>query len=132
MSFLRHVRLKGIILIHKSSGHMEFQSLLKFVRMSDKKVRDLTRTLRGRNADEAVQLLKFVSRKSARLVEKVLSSAIANAVCQGVKREDLTIKNAVTEQGVAFKRFIAVSRGSAHPIKKRTSHIKIVLTDNLK
>lgn len=113
-------------------NNMEFRSSLKFVRMSDKKVRDLTRTLCGRGADEAVQLLKFVPRKSARFVEKVLSSAIANAVCQGIKREDLTVKNVVTEQGVAFKRFVAVSRGSAHPIKKRTSHIKVVLTDNLK
>ena len=100
--------------------------------MSEKKVREITRILRGRNADEATQLLKFIPRKSARLVEKTLSSAIANATCQGVRRESLVIKEAVTEQGVAFKRFIPASRGSAHPIRKRTSHIRIVLTDNLK
>ena len=111
---------------------MEFRSLMKFVRMSEKKVREITRVLRGRNADEAAQLLKFIPRKSARLVEKTLSSAIANATCQGVRRENLVIKEAVTEQGVAFKRFIPASRGSAHPIRKRTSHIRIVLTDNLK
>ena len=109
---------------------MEFRSLMKFVRMSEKKVREITRVLRGRNADEAAQLLKFIPRKSARLVEKTLSSAIANATCQGVRRENLVIKEAVTEQGVAFKRFIPASRGSAHPIRKRTSHIRIVLTDN--
>lgn len=110
---------------------MEFRALTKFVRMSDKKVREVTRVLRGRKADEAVQMLKFVPRKSARLVEKTLSSAIANAERQGIRKEVLTIKAAVTEQGVSFRRFIPASRGSAHPIRKRTSHIRIVLTDNL-
>jgi large subunit ribosomal protein L22 len=110
---------------------MEVRALSKYVHMSDKKVRDVTRVIAGKNANEAVQLLKFIPRKSARFVEKTLSSAIANAVCRGIRSEVLTIKEAVTEQGVAFKRFIPASRGSAHPIKKRTSHIKIVLTDHL-
>ena len=97
--------------------------------MSEKKVREITRVLRGRNAEEAVQLLRFVPRKSARLVEKTLVSAIANASCSGVRKESLFVKEAITQQGVAFKRFIPVSRGSAHPIRKRTSHIKIVLEE---
>jgi large subunit ribosomal protein L22 len=111
---------------------MEIRALTKYVRMSDKKVRDITRVIVGRNANEAVQFLKFIPRKSAHFVEKTLSSAIANAVCRGVRSENLVVKEAVTEQGVAFKRSIPASRGSAHPIKKRTSHIRIVLTDNLK
>jgi large subunit ribosomal protein L22 len=110
---------------------MEVRALSKYVRMSDKKVRDMTRVIMGRNASEAVQLLKFIPRKSARFVEKTLSSAIANALCKGVRAENLTVKEASAEQGVAFKRFIPASRGSAHPIRKRTSHIKIILTDHL-
>ena len=108
---------------------MEFYSVSKFVRMSEKKVREITRVLRGRGAEEAVQLLKFVPRKSARLVEKTLVSAIANASCGGARKENLFIKEAITQQGIAFKRFMPVSRGSAHPIRKRTSHIKIVLVE---
>ncbi|MDR0590283.1 MAG: 50S ribosomal protein L22 [Puniceicoccales bacterium] len=108
---------------------MEVRALTKYVRMSDKKVRDVARVIVGKNANEAVQLLKFVPRKSARLVGKTLSSAIANAVCRGMNAEILVVKEALAEQGVAFKRFIPASRGSAHPIRKRTSHIKIVLTD---
>jgi large subunit ribosomal protein L22 len=108
---------------------MEVRALTKYVRMSDKKVRDVARVIVGKNAHEAVQLLKFVPRKSARLVGKTLSSAIANAVCRGLNAEILVVKEALAEQGVAFKRFIPASRGSAHPIRKRTSHIKIVLTD---
>jgi large subunit ribosomal protein L22 len=108
---------------------MEVRALTKYVRMSDKKVRDVARVIVGKSAQEAVQLLKFVPRKSARLVGKTLSSAIANAVCRGMNAEILVVKEALAEQGVAFKRFIPASRGSAHPIRKRTSHIKIVLTD---
>jgi large subunit ribosomal protein L22 len=110
---------------------MEIRASAKYVRMSDKKVRDVTRVIVGKRANEAVQLLKFIPRKSARFVGKTLSSAIANAVCKGVDAETLTVKEALAEQGVAFKRFIPASRGSAHPIRKRTSHIKIVLTDYL-
>jgi large subunit ribosomal protein L22 len=110
---------------------MEVRALTKYVRMSDKKVRDVTRVIMGRQANEAVQLLRFIPRKSARLVEKTLSSAIANAVCKGVRSELLTVKEAAAEKGTVFKRFMPASRGSAHAIRKRTSHIRIVLTDHL-
>jgi large subunit ribosomal protein L22 len=108
---------------------MEVRALTKYVRMSDKKVRDVARVIVGKSAQEAVQLLRFVPRKSAHLVGKTLSSAIANAVCRGMNAEILVVKEALAEHGIAFKRFIPASRGSAHPIRKRTSHIKIVLTD---
>ena len=108
---------------------MEVKAISKYVRMSDKKIRDMTRIIVGRNAREAVQLLKFIPRKSARFVEKTLSSAMANALCKGIRAEKLRVKEASAEQGTIFRRFIPVSRGSAHPIRKRTSHVKIILTD---
>ncbi|MDR2806654.1 MAG: 50S ribosomal protein L22 [Puniceicoccales bacterium] len=109
---------------------MEAKALSKYVHISPKKVQDVARTIVGKNAEEALQLLKFIPRKSARFIGKTLMSAIANAVCRGMHSDGLKIKEALAEQGGVFKRFIPVSRGSAHPIRKRTSHIKIILTDN--
>ncbi|MDR1435480.1 MAG: 50S ribosomal protein L22 [Puniceicoccales bacterium] len=111
---------------------MEVRASSKYVRMSDKKVRDITRVIAGKNAEEALQFLKFIPKKSARFVAKTLASAIANAFCKGVNTEVLVIKEVIAEQGIALKRSVPASRGSAHPIRKRTSHIKIILTDNLK
>jgi large subunit ribosomal protein L22 len=110
---------------------MEIRALTKYVRMSDKKVRDVARVIVGKNANEAVQFLKFIPRKSARFLGKTLASALANAACKGVDVGTLFVKEAWAEQGVASRRFIPASRGSAHPIRKRTSHIRIVLTDYL-
>ncbi|MDR2201019.1 MAG: 50S ribosomal protein L22 [Puniceicoccales bacterium] len=110
---------------------MEIRALSKYVRMSPKKVHDVARVIAGRNAEEALQLLRFIPKKSARFVAKTLASAIANAVVKGVRSDRLRVREAVAEQGIVFKRFIAASKGSAHPIRKRTSHIRIVLTDHL-
>lgn len=109
---------------------MEVKALTKFARMSDKKVREIAREIQGLNAAEALEILKLVPRKSARLVAKTLASAIANAENNnGLSAANLTIKSARVDQGVAFKRFRPVARGSAHPYKKRTSHILVVLSD---
>lgn len=109
---------------------MEIKAITKFARMSDKKVRQIVREIQGKNAAEARDILKLVPRKSAKLVLKTLASAIANAENNNnLAAENLTIKSAVVNQGVAFRRFRPVARGSAHPYKKRTSHITIVLSD---
>lgn len=110
---------------------MEVRAVTKYVRMSCKKMHDMARILVGRNAEEALQMLAFIPRKSARFVAKTLKSAIENASNKGMNSSALVVKEAMIEQGVSFKRFIAASRGSAHPIRKRTSHVKIILTDNL-
>ena len=109
---------------------MEVKALTKFARMSDKKVREVARQIQGRNAAEALEILNLVPRKSAALLAKTLTSAIANAENNnGASAAALTVKSAVVNQGIAFKRFRPVARGSAHPIRKRTSHITIVLSD---
>ena len=109
---------------------MEVKSLTKFARMSDKKVREIAREIQGLNAAEALEILKLVPRKSARLVAKTLASAIANAENNnGLSAANLKIKSAIVNQGVAFKRLRPVARGSAHPIRKRTSHILVILSD---
>ena len=109
---------------------MEVKSLTKFARMSDKKVREIAREVQGRNAAEALEVLKLVPRKSARLVAKTLARANANAENNnGLSAADSKIKRAIDKQAVAFRRFRPVARGSAHPIRKRTSHILIILSD---
>lgn len=109
---------------------MEVKALTKFARMSDKKVREVARQIQGRNAAEALEVLRLVPRKSAALLAKTLASAIANAENNnGASAAALKVKSAIVNQGIAFKRFRAVARGSAHPFRKRTSHITIVLSD---
>ncbi|MGF1530652.1 MAG: 50S ribosomal protein L22 [Puniceicoccaceae bacterium] len=109
---------------------MEIQAYTKFNRMSPKKVREVAREIQGRNAAEALELLRFIPRKSARLLHKTLKSAIANAENNNnLVADSLVIRQSIVEEGPALKRFRPVAKGSAHPFKKRMSHIRIVLSD---
>jgi large subunit ribosomal protein L22 len=109
---------------------MEVRAYTKHARMSPKKVREVARAIQGMNAVEALNTLKFVPRKSARLLEKTLKSAIANAENNhDLDGDSLTIHRAIIQEGPAFKRFRPAARGSAHPYKKRTSHIEIILSE---
>lgn len=110
---------------------MEVQAILKNFRMSPQKAREVVRQVQGLPADQAMAVLQVVPRKSARAVAKTLASAIANAEHNhGLKRENLFVKYAFAQTGGQFKRFQPKARGSAGPIIKRNSHIKIVLSDN--
>lgn len=98
--------------------------------MSPAKVGQVTRLIQGLSASRALELLRFIPRKSARLVEKTLKSAIANATNNArVAADTLRVKEAVANEGPRLKRWQPKARGSAGPILKRTSHIRIVLTD---
>jgi|TARA_E500000178_G_C16340467_1_gene453008 large subunit ribosomal protein L22 len=109
---------------------MQVKAYTKYARMSPQKVRKVARAIQGRNAAEALEMLNLIPRKSARLIGKTLKSAIANAENNNNLSSDaLKIESAIIEQGPAFKRFRPAARGSAHPYKKSTSHIRIVLTD---
>jgi large subunit ribosomal protein L22 len=111
---------------------MEVQAVTKYVRMSPKKVREVALEIQGKRATSALSLLKVVPRKSARLIAKTLQSAIANAENNNnLSSDSLFISRALVEAGPVLKRFRAGARGSAKPIRKRTSHIRIILSDNL-
>lgn len=110
---------------------MEIQAVTKYVRMSPKKVREVALEIQGQKATEALSLLQFIPRKSARLIAKTLKSAVANAENNNnLSSDSLVISRALVEAGPVLKRFRAGARGSAKPIRKRTSHIRIILTDN--
>lgn len=109
---------------------MEVYALTKYARMSPKKVREVARVIKGRPSSEAMELLRYIPRKSAALIRSTLQSAIANAENNfNLSGDDLLVKNCIVNEGPTFKRFQPVARGSAHPIRKRTSHIKVILEE---
>jgi large subunit ribosomal protein L22 len=109
---------------------MDVHAIAKFVRMSPRKVRLVTGMLRGLNVADARTQLAFLPKAAALPVLKVLNSAAANAVNNfKLDEASLKIKAATADQGPALKRWRARAMGRAAPIKKRTSHITIVLTD---
>jgi large subunit ribosomal protein L22 len=111
---------------------MQVTSTYRFARISAFKAREVTRQIQGRSASDALDLLAFSPKKAAVLVKKTLKSAIANAENNAeLKVDTLLVKEAVIGEGPTFKRFRARARGSASSLRKRTSHIRIVLSDDL-
>jgi large subunit ribosomal protein L22 len=109
---------------------MEVFALTRNARMSPKKVREVARTIQGRTANDAVEYLTLIPRKSARLIVKTLKSAIANAENNNnLAADSLTVKSAIVENGPVLKRFKAGAKGTAMPRRKKMSHIRIVLSD---
>jgi large subunit ribosomal protein L22 len=83
-------------------------------------------------AADALSILRFTPKKAAALISKTLKSAIANAENNNNLRvENLVVQEAVVGEGPTLKRFVPKARGSAGPIRKRTSHIRITLTDEI-
>jgi large subunit ribosomal protein L22 len=109
---------------------MDVHAIARYIRMSPRKVRLVTGLLPGLKIDAARTQLAFLPKAAALPVLKVLNSAAANAVNNfKLDEASLTIKAAMADQGPALKRWRARAMGRAAPIKKRTSHITIVLTD---
>lgn len=111
---------------------MQIKSIYRGARISAFKAREVTREIQGLPVAAALDLLAFTPRKAAALVAKTLKSAVANAENNNNLRADkLVVQEAVVGEGPTFKRFQPKARGSAGPIRKRTSHIRIVLTDEI-
>lgn len=111
---------------------MQVKSIYRNARISAFKAREVTREIQGLPATDALDLLRFVPKKAAGLIFKTLSSAIANAENNNnLNVANLVVQEAVVGEGPTFKRFQPKARGSAGPIRKRTSHIRIVLTDEV-
>jgi large subunit ribosomal protein L22 len=109
---------------------MEVRSIYKYARISPFKVREITREIQGLPVSAALDVLAFTPKKAAFLINKTLKSAIANAENNAnLKADGLVVKEAVVGEGPTFKRMATRARGSGARILKRTSHIRIVLTD---
>ena len=104
------------------------KAIANHIRISPKKANLVAGLVRNKNAVEALNILKFTPKKGAKLIYKVLHSAMANAENNfKQKREDLIIKEIIVTQGRTLKRSVPISRGRVHPILKRTSHITVTV-----
>ncbi len=109
---------------------MEFKAIHRFCDMNARKIRPYAALIRGRRVDEAMELLRFLPNRSARLLEAVIKSALGNAEDKGVRRiDDLIVSESRVDGGPIMKRIQPRARGTAYPIKKRLSHIHIRLND---
>ena len=111
---------------------MEVRSIYRYARISPFKVREVTREIQGLPVSAALDVLAFTPKKAAFLISKTLKSAVANAENNANLRVDgLVVKEAVVGEGPTMKRMMARARGSGSRILKRTSHIRIVLSDEI-
>jgi large subunit ribosomal protein L22 len=109
---------------------VESRASLKFARISARKVKIVIDLIRGKKVDEALAILKYTPKAASPLVEKILKSAIANAENNHNMKSDLLyIAEVYANQGPTMKRIRAATQGRANRIRKRTSHIEIVLKE---
>src|SRR6185503_19221034 len=107
---------------------MAYEAVHRFARISARKVRPLADLIRGKHADEALDLLRYQPQRGARLLEKVLRSALGNAEDRRAPNvADLVVVDARVDSGPMFKRIRPRARGMAFMIKKRMSHIHIAV-----
>lgn len=109
---------------------MEAKAIAKNIRMSADKSRLVINLIRGKKVDEAMSILKNMNNKSARVIEKVLTSAVANAENNhNMKKEKLYVSKAYINEGPVIKRMIMDSRGHTGRNDRRTSHVTIVVSE---
>lgn len=108
----------------------DYTATHRFARISVRKVRPLLDLIRGKYADDALDILKYMPHRGARMVEQVLKSAMANAEDKGYRNAgDLVVSDARGDGGPMFKRLMPRARGMAYLIRRRSAHIAIGLVD---
>src|SRR2546423_1893048 len=111
---------------------MEVRAIYRYAKISPFKAREITREIQGLPVSAALDVVAYSPKKAAALIGKTLKSAVANAENNAnLKVDGLVVKEAVVGEGPTLKRIMARARGSASGILKRTSHIRIVLTDEI-
>ena len=109
---------------------MEVRAVAKYVRISPRKARLMMDQIRGKRAEEALNVLAFSPQKSAFLLRKLLNSAVANASENaGLDVDNLYVKRLFADEGPTLKRFRPRAMGRATRIRKRTSHLTVVLDE---
>ena len=111
---------------------MEVRSTYRYAKISAFKVREVTREIQGLPVSAALDIVAFSPKKAAGLINKTLKSAVANAENNANLRVDgLVVKEATVGEGPTMKRMMPRARGSGSRILKRSSHIRIILTDEI-
>ena len=111
---------------------MQAKAISRYVRISPRKAGQAADLIRGKAVEEAFNILQFTPKKAARLVERTLRSAVANAINNeedSVNEEDLHVKEVYVNGAIAYKRLRPMPRGAAGQIRKRCSHITLVVSD---
>jgi large subunit ribosomal protein L22 len=112
---------------------MEARAIARYVRRSPRKVRQVVDLIRGKQVDQALNILHFSPKAAAKPIEKTIRSAVANILnnegASKVEPEQLLIKEAHVDKGFAFRRFRAASMGRAMRMRRPTCHITIVVSD---
>jgi large subunit ribosomal protein L22 len=107
---------------------MEAKAIQRFVRITPRKCNQVLDTIRGVSVEQAQVTLQFTPKLGARIIQKVLKSAVANALHEGkVRVEDLYVKEAIVGAGPTMKRWLPRAQGRATPILKRTSHVSVTV-----
>lgn len=109
---------------------MEYIAIAKNIKISPRKVRLVVDSVKKQNLNKTLSVLSLMPKRAAGPVKKVIDSAIANAVNNfKVKREALSIRNILVTEGTSLKRYHFAARGRVRPYKRRSSHIKVILSD---
>lgn len=109
---------------------MEARAIARFVRIAPRKAQQVVDLVRGKNVDEALAILKYTPKAAAPIVEKVVKSALANAENNyNMDRDNLYVAEIYADQGPTMKRFRPRAQGRATMIRKRTSHIGVILKE---
>jgi large subunit ribosomal protein L22 len=109
---------------------MEVKAKISFARIAPRKVRLVADLVRGKDVNEAIQILSFTNKKSAPVLKKLLQSAVANAdQKKTIDVDTLFVKHLTVDQGPTLKRYMPRAMGRASEIRKKTSHINLVLEE---
>jgi large subunit ribosomal protein L22 len=109
---------------------MQVRAVARYIGLSPRKVRLVADVVRGKPVGEALAILRYLPNAAAKEVEKVVKSAVANAEQNNhLSAEDLYIASILADQGPSLKRWRPGARGRANPIRKRSSHITVVVAE---
>ncbi|MBR5227600.1 MAG: 50S ribosomal protein L22 [Clostridia bacterium] len=109
---------------------MEARAQLKYARLSARKAKIVLDTIKGKNAQEAIAILRYTNKAASPIISKILKSAMANATNNhNMTESKLYVAEAYAGQGPTMKRVMPRAQGRAYRIRKRTSHITIVLKE---
>lgn len=110
---------------------MESRAVARYMRISPQKMRLIMDEVRGKKVDEAIRLLSFSPKRGAHLLKKLINSAVANAEAnKEIDVDTLYVKRVYADQGPIMKRFRPRAMGRASRIKKRTSHLTVILDES--
>ncbi len=110
---------------------MEAKAIAKFIRVSPRKTRIVAKNVVGRPVEDALNILKFTPQKGAEVIRAGMTSALANAEHNtGMNVDALIVKEILVNEGPTWKRFMPRAQGRATGIRKRTSHVTVILAEN--